>query len=87
MIEVTGHEVEVAELEKQANSAEHRALTIKLSGEALAGYGETLRLAALGQLTTAPVDIFGECLTPEQQIADAEAMIARHMSVLTKALL
>lgn len=84
--EISGHEVEIAELEKQAASPEAYALTIKLCGQALAGHGETLRLAALGKLQTAPKDIFGECQTPEQQVHDANAAIDRQMQVLAKAL-
>lgn len=80
----TGHEVEIAELEKQAASPECRALTIKLSGEALAEYGETLRLAALGMLKPVEENIFGECESVEQQIETAEEMIKQHLGLLAK---
>lgn len=82
----TGHEIEIEELEKQAASPERRALTIKMSGEALAGYGETLRLAALGLLEPIEANIFGESKSVAQQVADAEAMISRHMGVLANAI-
>ncbi len=79
---ITGHEVEIAEIERQKASPEFRALIIKKSGEALAGYGETLRLAALGQLTAAPENVFGECQSVADQVADAEVFIARHVDIL-----
>lgn len=80
---ITGHEAEIAQLAINAASPKTRALTIKMSGEALAGYGETLRLAYLGLL--APIEnIFGETETVADQIATADIMIARHISILSK---
>lgn len=81
---ITGHEVEMAELEKQAASPEHRALTIKMAGEGLAEAGETLRLAALGQLTPIDSNIFGESESVEDQVAMAELAIERHLASLAK---
>jgi hypothetical protein len=82
---ITGHEIEIAELEKQAASAENRALSIKLSGEGLAACGEILRLASLGLLE--PVEsIFGGTVSAADQVATAGIMVERHMGVLAKAL-
>ena len=81
---ITGHEAEIAQLAINAASLETRALTVKMSGEALAGYGETLRLASLGLLAPISENIFGETETVADQIATAESMIARHISVLSK---
>lgn len=81
---ITGHEVEVAELEKQAASPERRALTIKMSGESLAGYGETLRLAALGLLNPVKRNIFGEPESVADQVQAAEMMIKRHLEILIR---
>jgi hypothetical protein len=79
---ITGHEVEMAELERQAASPERRALIIKLAGEGLAECGETLRLAALGQLTPITENIFGESESVEDQVANAELAIGRHLESL-----
>lgn len=76
---ITGHEVEMAELEKQDKSPERRALVIKLAGEGLAENGETLRLAALGQLAAIEENIFGARESVEQQVAMAELAIERHL--------
>jgi hypothetical protein len=81
---ITGHEIEITELQKQSASAETRALSIKLSGEGLAACGETLRLASLGLLE--PVEsIFGGTLSVADQVETAEIMVERHMGVLAKA--
>lgn len=83
---ITGHEAEIAQLAINAAAPETRALTIKTSGEALAEYGETLRLAALGLLAPATENIFGEVETIADQVATSEAMIVRHMEILRKVL-
>ena len=83
---ITGHEEEIAQLAIDAVSPETRALTIKFSGEALAEYGETLRLAALGLLAPITDNIFGEPELVDDQVATAEAMIVRRMEILRKVL-
>ena len=78
------HQGEITEIERQENSPEFRALCIKNAGQAIAEYGETLRLAALGQLTVAEPDIFGEIASIEQQVFDAKICIKRHFDILAK---
>lgn len=79
---ITGHEVEITELEKQAASPQYRALCIKLAGEGLAECSETLRLAALGRLAPIECNIFGESESPSAQVSMAELQIERHLASL-----
>ncbi len=81
---ITGHEAEIAALSEAEKSPEFRALCIKMAGEGLAEAGETLRLAALGQLGPVSENIFGEAETVEQQVSAAELAIERHIASLAK---
>ena len=83
---ITGHEAEMAQLEKAEKSPVRRALTIKLAGEGLASNGEILRLAALGLLQPNTDNVFNETISVEDQIKSAERMVLLHMENLSKAI-
>ena len=84
LIETAIHQNEVECIEDFEKTPEFRALCIKSAGEAIAASGEILRLAALGQLGTADMDIFGETQSASDQVNDAKLTIQRHLAILIK---
>ena len=81
---ITGHEEEMATIAEQEQSAELRAITIKMAGERMAENGEILRLAALGQLQPSE-DVFGVAWSVEQQVEEANRRIMRDMEIIAEA--
>jgi hypothetical protein len=83
-IETAIHQDEVAAIEALENTAHYRAACIKNAAAALVEYSETLRLAALGQLTIGESDIFGGAQSVEEQVSDANIFIKRNIEILAR---
>lgn len=79
---VTGHELEVAEIERQKATPEFRVSVLRGVAEMIAGAANTLASAAAGTLVETD-SVFGPYCA-EQQIADAELTLSRAAGILDK---
>ena len=80
---VTGHEVEIAELEAMRQSASFRANCIAGAKANLEEATATLVAAASGTLQPAP-SIFGKDLTVAEQVSMARQQIATALDILAR---
>lgn len=79
---ITGHEVEVAEVESQKSTPEFRISVLRNVSEMISGAANTLAAYEAGTLE--PTDSIFGAYSVEQQVYDAELTLSRAAEILPK---
>jgi hypothetical protein len=78
-------EIEIFEIERREKTFYYRALTLKIEGQRISDAGKILLNYTLGELKN-DSDIFGELMTVESQVDEANRAIESANSIIHKTL-